>query len=89
MTTASTLYNGEIVVSVRVVRMRSDGVVKTIFCLIDLQFLVPLSYSPSSSSSALASRTVGAQMLSARRWALGLSIPAEFVVEHRVVGEFV
>ena len=51
--TVATAYNGEIVVSVRVVRMRSYGVVKTTFGLLDLQFLVPLSHSPSSSSSAL------------------------------------
>ena len=63
--TVATAYNGKIVVSVRMVRMSSDGVVKMTFgFLVRLQFL-PLSHSSSSSSSALASRAVGAQMLSA------------------------
>ena len=39
--TVATAYNGEIVGSVR---MRSDGVVKTTFGLLDLQFFVPLSH---------------------------------------------
>ena len=67
--TVATAYNGKIVMSVR---MRSDGVVKTTFGLLDLQFLVPLSLSLSlilrraaRRSWGLASRSVGAQMLSA------------------------
>ena len=41
--TVATAYNGEIVMSGQMVRMRSDGVVKTTFGLLDLQFLLPLS----------------------------------------------
>ena len=41
--TVATAYNGEIVMSGKMVRMRSDGVVKTTFGLLDLQFLLPLS----------------------------------------------
>ena len=40
--TVATAYNGESIVSVWVVRMRSNDVVKTTFGVLDLQFLVPL-----------------------------------------------